>query len=98
MSDQRKWTALLTGEQNGLIHQYGDKFHGSPDWYERVDVVPMARLTEIEVENKRLREALRTIAMWNERDDADLKVCRIQWRGCVAIAQAALAAAEVGDE
>lgn len=66
MSDERKWTALLTGEHNGLIHEHGSKFHGSPEYYERIDVVPMSilselqeRVAELDAENKRLKEELK---------------------------------------
>ena len=56
MSDERKWTALLVGEHNGLMHQHCDKFHGSPEHYERVDVVPMSILLELQAENAALKE------------------------------------------
>lgn len=36
--------------------------------------------------------ALREITTWNEEDDKDLETCRMQWRGCVAVAKMALAA------
>lgn len=47
-------------------------------------------MEELRAERDRLRRALEEISTWNEVDDADLDVCRMQWRGCVAIARAAL--------
>lgn len=35
----RSWTLLLTGKVNGCVSKVGDKFAGSPEYYERVDVV-----------------------------------------------------------
>ena len=70
MSDERKWTALLVGERSGLLHQHGDKFHGSPERYERVDVVPMSILLELQAEVTTLRTTndLLTSALARLRD------------------------------
>lgn len=33
-----KWTLLMTGDNNGLVGEFGCKFDGSPSHYELVDV------------------------------------------------------------
>jgi|GEM_PF-3800473 len=48
----------------------------------------------LQTDNQRLREALTEIAEWNQADEDDPDICRIQWRGCVAIARAALEGGE----
>ena len=39
-------------------------------------------------------EALEEIARWSEEDDENLDTCRMQWRGCVAIARTTIAKAK----
>ena len=63
--DERRWTILLTGEPgdrwrgvhvtNGLAGPPGHTFPGSPEYYERVDVVPATALAERDREIERLR-------------------------------------------
>jgi hypothetical protein len=48
-------------------------------------------IKQLRDENTAYRNALKEISVWNETDDNDLKVCRMQWRGCVAIATEILA-------
>ena len=66
----RKWTVLMIGENNGLLGAHGDTFQGSPEHYDRIDVVPLGHLQllvdHIELlkeENAQLRKLLR------ERDE-----------------------------
>lgn len=68
MSEYREWTLLLTGEHSGLVGEASYKFSGSPDYYERVDVVEKQRIAELEAKVARLEKESERLAAedWND--------------------------------
>lgn len=55
-----KWTVLLTGDNNGLLGEFGCKFDGSPSTYDRVDVqriaAPVAAPAPSELTNEQIKQ------------------------------------------